>query len=321
MTTNSRAAAPEEIAPPLPARPLGPLLLALAVVLVWGTSFSFTRVAVQEIPPLSLAFLRFLLASLFLWPLTHRRLLRTRIAPADRPALFGLGFIGVTLYFAFENFGLKYTTASHGALIIATIPLCTELTETLRRRRLPSLSTLAGLGVSLAGVFLIFGRDSGGGATLEGDMLIIGAVVTWVWYTYLADRLVNRYPNLVLTHWIMLVGTATLLPGAAAEYLISPFGLPSAGAWGGLAFLGIFCSALAYHFWNLTIPALGVTTTNNLLYGIPLVGVLTGILALGEPLTLTIVLGGALIIGGVVLASRRPGGKERQEKVLQAEKN
>jgi drug/metabolite transporter (DMT)-like permease len=282
----------------------GSLLLALAVVVVWGISFAVTRATVTELPPLSLAFLRFLLASLVLWPLTRRLRREVRIARGDRMAVFLFGFVGVTLYFGFENFGLKYTTASHAALLIAIIPLATELADALRRRRPPSLPVLAGMLISTTGVALIFGRDGGGGASLLGDSLMLGAVAAWVWYTFLAEHLMHRYPNLLLTYWIMGVGSLTLLPGALLEYALAPFPSPSPAAWGGVAFLGIFCSALGYHFWNQAIPVLGVTASNNLLYGLPLVGVVTGILLLGEPLTPAIAGGAALILGGVLLAGR-----------------
>lgn len=280
------------------------LLLALAVVILWGVSFAVTRATVNALPPLSLAFLRFLLASAVLWPMTRSLRRQVPIARSDRRAVFLFGFVGVTLYFGFENFGLKYTTASHAALLIAIIPLATELADALRQRRAPSLPVLAGMALSSTGVALIFGRDAGGGASLLGDSLMLGAVAAWVWYTFLAESLVHRYPNLLLTYHIMLVGTLTLLPGAALELLFTPFPWPSAAAWAGVAFLGIFCSALGYHFWNQAIPVLGVTASNNLLYGLPLVGVITGVLALGEPLTPAISAGAVLILGGVLLAGR-----------------
>ncbi|WP_432822124.1 DMT family transporter, partial [Trichloromonas sp.] len=244
----------------------------------------------------------FALAALLLWPPARRHRL-VSVAEGDRRALFLLGFVGVTLYFGFENFGLKYTTATHGALIVATIPLTTEATNAFLQRRLPRPLVLAGLLTALFGVILLVG-PSPGGATLVGDILMLAAVTTWVWYTFLAERLVKRYPNLLLTFRIMSVGALTLLPGALLETLLLPLPRPSLTAWIGVLFLGVVCSALAYHLWNQAIPVLGVAVTNNLLYGIPLVGVLTGVVALGEPLTKTILIGGALIIGGVLLASR-----------------
>lgn len=286
------------------------LLLALAVVVLWGVSFAVTRATVNALPPLSLAFLRFLLASLVLWPMTRQLRRQVPIERNDRLAVFLFGFVGVTLYFGFENFGLKYTTASHAALLIAIIPLATELADALRRRRAPSMPVLTGMLISSAGVALIFGRDGGGGASLLGDSLMLGAVAAWVWYTFLAEGLMHRYPNLLLTYHIMVIGTLTLLPGALVEYLLAPFPWPPMEAWVGVGFLGIFCSALGYHFWNQAIPVLGVTASNNLLYGLPLVGVITGVLALGEPLTPAIGGGAVLILGGVLLAGRYASKKE-----------
>ncbi len=286
-------------------RPLG---YALFAVLVWGCSYAVTRATVQEIPPFTLAFLRFALATLLVWPLARRHR-QVAVAPEDRRSLFLLGFTGVTLYFGFENLGLKFTTASHGALIIATIPLFTETARALLRRRLPHPRILTGLLSAFAGVVLIVGRGAGT-ATLAGDLLVFGAVPTWVWYTFLAKRLVLRYPNLLLTFRIMAVGTLTLLAPALAESLMFPFPRPSLEAWAGVAFLGVVCSALAFHLWNQAIPALGVMMTNNLLNGIPLVGVVTGVIALGEPLTGNILLGGALIVGGVLLASWKQSREE-----------
>ena len=286
-----------------PSRP-GPLLIALIVIVIWGVSFSVTRATVREIPPITIAFLRFTLASLLFWPLVRHRYPGMRIAKEDRLATFLLGFTGVTLYFAFENTGLEYTTASHAALITATIPLTAELFDALRQRRWPTPAILAGCVVALAGIFLIVGRNSGGGATLFGDLLMIGAVATWIWYTLLAVRLVGRYPSLFLTQQMMVVGAVTFLPAAAVETWLHPFAFPSPAAWGGVVFLGIFCSAIAFLLWNRVIPTLGVAATNNLLYGLPLIGVLTGVIFLGEPMTLSITLGGTLILGGVILAGR-----------------
>ena len=102
---------------------------------------------------------------------------------------------------------------------------------------------------------------------------MFGAVASWVWYSFQVERLAGRYPNLLLTQSILVVGAVSFLPGAAAELLFLPVPRPSAAGWGGVIFLGVFCSALGYHFWNQAIPALGVTATNNLLYTLPLVGV------------------------------------------------
>lgn len=283
-------------APPV----LWPLTMALFCVVAWGLSYAVIRASVQEIPPMSLAFSRFVLAAALLWPFVRRRW--QPIARQDRLPLLALGLTGVTIYFAFENYGLKYTTASHGALIIATIPLCTELVAALRRRESLAWQTMVASCVALAGVFVLVSPGQDPQASLLGDLLMFGAVGSWIWYSFLVEKTSGRYPNLQVTQLIMLIGLVTFLPGAAAEMLLSPYPWPSAAAWGGVVFLGVFCSAIAYHFWNQAIPALGVTVTCNLLYALPLVGVAGGIILLDEPLTAGVGLGAVLIIGGVVWA-------------------
>ncbi len=286
---------------PPPRSQLVPLLMALFCIVAWGLSYAAIRATVQEIPPLTLACLRHIFAAALLWPLVRWRSGRQAIAPADRWKILALGLSGITCYFAFENFGLLLTTASHGALIIAVIPLGTELVIARRKRQLPPAATWLGTAVALLGVGFLVGLGEGE-ASLAGDLLMFGAVASWVVYTFLVEDMGHRYPKLLLTRQIMLYGGLTLLPGMAWELLRAPLVPPSPTAWSGLVFLTVVCSALGYFFWNTAIPALGPSATNTLLYLLPLVGVLGGVLLLGEPLTTAIFIGGGLILGGVLLA-------------------
>lgn len=278
------------------------IFFASIPVLSWGLSFVVIKATMAEIPPLTLAFLRFFFASLLVWPVVLRKGLMTPIARADRLPFFLLGFFGVTTYFAFENIGLKHTSASHGALIIATIPLATELYGIIHQRLAIKPMLIVASLVALAGVTVLVSGDGGESASTFGDLLIIGAVASWVAYNVFAERLAPHYPNLFVTLAIMVTGAVTLLPGALWEWFCAPYPFPSAAAWLGVAFLTIFCSVLGYHFWNLGIVHLGVSMTNNLLYLLPLIGVSSGVLLLDEPLTPRILWGSLLIIGGVVWA-------------------
>jgi len=286
-----------------PKSQLAPLLMALFCIVAWGLSYAAIRVTVREVPPLTLACLRHLGAAALLWPLVRWRSGGQTIAPRDRWQVLGMALSGISCYFAFENYGLSLTTASHGALIIAVIPLCTELVLARRNRRLPGPLTWCGTAAALTGVFLLVGLGEGE-SSLSGDLLMFGAVASWVVYTFLVERMGNRYPRLLLTKAIMLYGGLTLLPATFWELLRAPLVMPSPAAWGGLAFLTVLCSALGYYFWNTAIPALGPSATNTLLYLLPLVGVLGGVVLLGEPLSPAVFLGGGLILGGVLLARR-----------------
>ncbi|HET6412107.1 MAG TPA: DMT family transporter [Anaeromyxobacter sp.] len=294
--------------PPSPQRGASPsrgraFLLASVVVVLWGVSFPVSRVAVREIPPLALATGRFALATALLWPAARRRALS--LSRADVPAVFLLGLFGVTFYFALENYGLVFTTASHASLIVATVPLGSAVVEAVRRRQLPRPLSLAGMAIAAAGVVTIVRPDGGAGRRgVLGDALVLGAMASWVAYTFLARDLMARYPALLVTAATMAAGAATLLPLAIIESFFRPLPAPSPGAWASLAYLGLLCSAAGYLLWNLALPVLGVSVANNLLNCIPLVSVLMGVLALHEPWTATIALGGLLVLAGVVVVER-----------------
>jgi drug/metabolite transporter (DMT)-like permease len=226
------------------------------------------------------------------------------LARADRLPVFVAGLLGVTVYFALENYGLLFTTASHASLIVAAVPLLSAAVEAIRRRRMPRTLPIAGMAIGVAGVALIVRPDPGGGASLLGDVLVMGAMAAWVGYTFIVRDLMARYPALLLTAATMVVGAATLLPLALVEARFAPLRAPSPWAWGALAYLGVLCSAAGYLLWNLALPVLGVSVANNLLNVIPVVSVLTAVLALGEPWTATIALGGSLVLLGVVVVER-----------------
>lgn len=299
--------------------PWGPLLAAVAVVVIWGVSFAVTRATVAEIPPMTIAFLRFTLASAVLTPFMRRRYPGLKVINKDRSAVLGLGLCGITLYYAFENAGLKFTTASHATLIISTIPLLTLLTESALHRRFPGLSGIVGSVAAFIGVYLLLGRGGDDGSSLLGDLLVLAASFSWIGYTYLVKHLSGRYPNLFMTAKLMQIGALTFFPMMVLELIWTPFQWPSIASLGGVVFLGLFCSVLAYQWWNWSLPFLGVTAHTNLLYGIPPIGVATGILFLGEPLAPNLIWGGVFILGGVIVANRTTSTNVRNTDILTAE--
>ncbi len=287
--------------------------LAVAVTVIWGASFVATRIAVAEVPPLVLAFVRFAIASAILAPWIRRDLARVHRDRAARRDLIWIGITGVTLAFVFENLGLARTTASHGSLIVATTPLATAAAEAVVRRRLPPWRTVVGLVIALAGVVLLIGRPDADGATALGDLLMLCTVAVWVVYSFLVARVAARHPVSTVTNVSILWGVVTLLPLAAAEGAVVGVRWPSVPALASIVFLGVMCSALAYLWWNRALHVLGVTAVNSLIYAVPLVAVAAGVAVLGEPVTPNLVTGGLLIVGGVALANLRvtrrlPGG-------------
>jgi drug/metabolite transporter (DMT)-like permease len=161
--------------------------------------------------------------------------------------------------------------------------------------------------LAFVGVATIVGQ-SHGGATLRGDLLMLASVVVWVVYSFLTRRMAEAYPASVVAYRTILWGVATLTPLAVVELALVGPPRPSSASLAALAFLGIFCSAIAYLWWARALQVLGVTTANSLVYGIPLVAVAAGVVLLDEPLTARVVGGGLLVVAGVVLANLPFGG-------------
>ena len=143
----------------------------IAAALVWSTSYSVTKVVLDELPPLTIGAARFLLAALLLRLLVRAKGLSTATASGDRRQLAVGGLLGITLYFAVENIGVNLATAADAALLMAAYPAITLLLESVLFGMRGSPLRYAGVGLAMFGVYLIVRRTSafptpaGGSAT------------------------------------------------------------------------------------------------------------------------------------------------------------
>ena len=108
-----------------------PIISLLFTVIVWGLSFLSIKVAIDVIPPMTLGLVRFVIASMFLFAVFKIKEPNTKVNKKDLPLMATAGLIGVTIYFFFENNGIKLMPASTASLIIATIPIFTFIFEAI----------------------------------------------------------------------------------------------------------------------------------------------------------------------------------------------
>ena len=282
--------------------------LALAFpVLAWGLSFPSIKAALTVFPPMTLALGRFALASIALWTIAALTPRKKRVAmgwsqftPRDRWSLVLTVFTGITLYFLFENHGVKLIPASAASLIIAVIPILSLLAERiLDRRRLGLVGSLATL-VSVFGVALLVGVPGGTAesGSLLGSLLMLGAAVAWVCYLFTMRPLQTAYPNLAVTAWQMLLGALAFVPFAWAE--LSDWRWPSAVGWAHLGFQGMICSATSYLLYNYALNTLGMRTSSLAVNLIPVVTAIASFFFLGEILGPWQWAGGALVLASVI---------------------
>ena len=285
-----------------------PLLAVWGTVLFWGLSFVSSKTILNSgVPPMTMVCIRFVIATVILNLLLRRFDPRARLRKEDLLPLGLSGLFGVTIYFFFEARGIKLTSASHASMIIAVIPVVTLIAEALIFRTRITLLTGIGIALSVLGVVAVVYRpgQAAGAGSLAGDLFMFGACVSWVVYILLSKNLHRRLSELAITAYQSIFGTAFLIPLALLE---ARQWVPITLAAGlNLVYLALFCSALSNFLYVYALSALGPIAVSPYVNLIPVVGVLGGVILLGESIAWTQVLGGAVILAGVLLVSwRRP---------------
>jgi len=276
-------------------------VFGLSTALIWGLSFLSIKTAVAEVPPMTLGFLRFAIASLLLPIIALLVKEDLRVKPRDLPVLFLGGMVGYTLYFLGENNGVKLLSASESSILIGTIPVATMLAERLfLRTRLP-LRAYVGAILSLGGVALIVARTAGGSSSLAGWLYMGLAALCWVVYAFITRRISSSYGRVAVTFWQTLFGLLGFIPFALTES--ASWTMPSGVAWLNILYLGIFCSAIGYWFYISALDIIGPGASSVFINLIPVVTVIAAFFVMGDRLTLGQWLGALVAIAGVYLAT------------------
>jgi drug/metabolite transporter (DMT)-like permease len=281
---------------------------AFVAAVLFGSSVVAVRVAVQEVPPLSLAVLRFgqggLLLVLLLLVGAPGLL---RIEWRDLPLLMLLGLIFFTIFPVTFNASLRLIEASRGALVLATIPIWSALLARLARSERLVSRQVVGVFLSLGGVGLALAERGlgghGGFGAIAGDGLMLVTALCGAAYGVLAQRAFVRYSALTVTTYAMVLGTLLLLPAALAEGLTevpTRLDLQTAAL---VVFLGIFGGALAFFLWTFALRRLTPTQVAVYINLNPLVATVLAAALLAERLTATFAVGFGAVVLGVLLVN------------------
>lgn len=279
------------------------------VVFLWGSSFVFVKVGLGEVPPITLALLRFSLVLPVFVVMTfvgRWRFFKTLIQ-ANWKAFSLLGLAGVTSYHTFQNLGLNLTTASNSSLIIASNPLFIVLLDRLHLKTRLSGRQKIGILAAFVGIFMVILK--GGSLRLStdpyglvGDLLSFGSALSWAFYSVYGKGILPNFRASEVTAFSLLFGTIFLSPLA---FVFEKPVLPTTWiAWTMLLILGFLSSGLAYYFWYKALESTSASNAGAFLFVIPVVTVLVASLTLGEALDALFAAGAALTILGVALTER-----------------
>ncbi len=276
----------------------------VVVVILWGYSFVSIKIAVSFVPPVTMALLRFMIASVILFILLKKLEPAATLEKRDLLRMGSAGFLGVTLYFFLENTGIKLSTASNAALIASVIPILATSLDICFYRTKVSATQCLGMVLAIAGTYLAItanGQVRLDSVHFKGNVLIVCAMVSWVLYTLCNKSFGAKYSGLSVTAWQHMLGTALLIPLAITEY--QQWKLFPVSILLHIIFLAAFCSAGCYLLYIYALRKLDVAATTMYLNLVPIVGVICGHLLLGETVLPVQLLGGAVIIGGILLVN------------------
>ncbi len=279
-------------------------LTLMLVMLLWSGNSIVARAIHEEMPPFTLAFLRWAGASLIVMPIAWRAIMADRAAIRRHwGIILLLGMVGVGSFNAFMYSGLQYTTAANSLLVQAAIPALVLLFDFLLFRTHPRLAQVIGCIVAAAGVYIIiFRADPAAMAALHfnrGDALVLVAVVLWSLYTVLL-RLRPAIKGLSFLALTILIGALAMAPFSAVELQSRAVQFTPAVI-AGIAYVTIFPSIIAYFLFNRAVERIGAGDAGQVINLQPLFGALLAALILGEPMHLYHAAGMALILAGIAL--------------------
>lgn len=285
-------------------RPILPIIEAIIAVTTWGASFVATKVALRDISPVSVVWLRFTIGLLILGIIIC---VRRQLTLPSRNDLFSfalLGFIGITFHQWLQSTGLVTSQAISTGWIIASTPIFMAILGWLVLRE--HLIKIQVLGIVLAtlGVFLVVSKGNftlffSGGLFSVGDLLIILSAPNWAVFSILSRKALRDHPATRMMFYVMGFGWLfTSIPFFIEEGFSEIQNLTLNG-WLGILFLGIFCSGLAYIFWYDALKYLPAGQTGSFLYIEPFVTVVVANIVLKETLLGSVMIGGLIILLGV----------------------
>ena len=290
-------------------KPSGMVYVKLLLTAVfWGGTFIAARVLARDVPPFSAAFLRFAIACLFLIPLTLKH--EGRLPPLKRAQVLPVVLLGMTGVFAYNAFfftGLKLVPAGRSALIIANNPVFISLFSALIFKERLTPVKMFGIMISVAGAIIVVSRGDVHmlvqGGIGRGDLLIFGCVASWVTYSLIAKAAMKDLSPLVSVCYSTVAGTALLSVPAVAEGLpgrISALGLAQ---WGGVAYLAVFGTVLSFIWYFQGIQRIGPMKASLFINFVPVSAVTMAYFILGEPLTVSLLVGAVFVVCGVFLTT------------------
>lgn len=291
------------------------LLEGFAAVVIWGASFVATKFALAEVSPVTVVWLRFAIGVLVLGVAARVRGQLGAVAPRELALFAFLGLQGITFHQWLQSTALVTSQASTAGWIIASTPVfIAVLSAIVLREKLTALQ-VGGVILATTGVLVVVTKGhlaalTAGVFGAPGDILIVISSPNWAVFSVLSRKVLRSHPAARVMLYVMTFGWLFATVQFAATSSLREVARLTVTGWLAIAFLGVFCSGLAYIFWFDALQHMPVAQVGAFLYLEPLVAQAVAVAILAEPLLLPAIAGGIVILFGVWLVNRRAAASE-----------
>lgn len=285
---------------------LGAICLSLAAS-IWGGMYVVSKYVLDFIPPLTLVWLRFIIAFVVLYFILKiaekKKKKKVTIRKKDWLLFAWIGFIGYFISITCQFIGTKLSDAHTGSLVTSATPAfmvifaAIILKEKLTARRL--LSTI----IATIGVIIVIGWDIEIGSYFIGTIILVGAAITWALLSIYVKIASAQFSSLVITTYAIFFSLFFITPFMIWELQSTSIETVNTYVILGVVYLGVVSTAGAFFLWNKGLELMDASIGSLFFFFQPIVGSLLGWLLLNETLSSNFFIGGILIICSVFITT------------------
>lgn len=275
-------------------------------MLFWGLSFIWSAQLLQYYQPITIIFVRLVISAGLLHLFISLTGLRQKILRSDVKLILLSALFNPFLYFLCENYGLKFSTPTLAAVIIATIPVFSPIVAWFTFRERLTRMNLAGIAISFFGILImLLNRDFKIVSDPGGLLFLFGAVFSALFYSVVLKRLTSRYSALTLVSSQNLIGIFLFLPFFLLMEADQALTVPISGSIiTSFLLLAVLASSAAFVFFAHSVKLIGISKSNIFSNLIPVFTAFFSFLLIQEEFTLRKIAGIAIVITGVYLSER-----------------
>jgi len=285
---------------------LGAFCLSIAAS-IWGGLYVVSKYVLNFIPPLTLVWLRYMIAFVLLFTILkiveRKNKEHKPIKKNDWILLVWIGFIGYFVSISFQFIGTKLSDAHTGSLITSATPAFIVIFAKIILKEKLTTEKIMSLLLATIGVLVVIGWDTHTGTYLLGSIILVGAAVTWALLSVYVKIASKRFSSLTITTYAILFALIFTTPAMLWELQSNVVNYKSGLVVLGVLYLGTVSTAGAFFLWNKGMELMDAGIGSLFFFFQPLVGSFLGWLLLNEQLKLNFFIGGFLILTGVLIVT------------------